>query len=265
MRTEGLIESRPNVGVRVVVEGENWTPPPGYEDRPHDVYIESVLRERLNDGRLGKGIYRPGGWFSPASILAEEFGVSPATIRKAITPLKDQNILVTVGNRRTIVSPDLDKFSAEELLRAPVRRKPGWGKLEAFGETRSISEWVKDPRCRVSREVLHSRYTLGWEFERALTTPKQFTRVHPPKPWKSTQDAYVVARQSILSGISDGTHRPGVVISTVDLAARLKIPEAVVDEALADLRDLEVVEYLSDVGYYVSMSALKPISSRPDI
>lgn len=38
------------------------------------------------------------------------------------------------------------------------------------GITKTATQWAKDPRCRVSREILYNRLRLGWEFEKALTT-----------------------------------------------------------------------------------------------
>lgn len=43
----------------------------------------------------------------------------------------------------------------------------------AFGETKCITDWATDPRCSVSAMGLrHRMKTLGWTFERALTTPQ---------------------------------------------------------------------------------------------
>lgn len=46
------------------------------------------------------------------------------------------------------------------------------GDLVAFGETKTLSEWAKDPRCVVSRESVRTRLALGWDVERALTARK---------------------------------------------------------------------------------------------
>jgi hypothetical protein len=40
----------------------------------------------------------------------------------------------------------------------------------AFGETKSVRGWVKDPRCRVSRFCLRKRIRAGWNPEAALST-----------------------------------------------------------------------------------------------
>jgi hypothetical protein len=49
---------------------------------------------------------------------------------------------------------------------------------EAFGETKTIAEWARDPRCIIGYKSLHYRIQRGWDVERALTIP---VRVIPPK------------------------------------------------------------------------------------
>ncbi|MEV6403951.1 GntR family transcriptional regulator [Streptomyces bobili] len=225
---------------------------------PHDRYIEIVLRERLHDGLKGRGIYRPGKQFSPIADLAEEFGVSPATVRQATNPLKQQKILVVVGNSQTCVASNLTEFSADELLTPSVRRRPGRTKLEAFGESLTMAEWVRHPRCQVDRRVLYSRYVNGWSLERALRTPNSFSQ-SPTKPWVSeesaAQDAYTIARQLILSRISGETYPLGTVIAPVDIALSLEISEESVLDVLRDLHDIKIVDHRANIGYFTAISS----------
>jgi hypothetical protein len=52
---------------------------------------------------------------------------------------------------------------------APPRH---WPLHAAFGESRTLADWARDPRCRVGRRVLQLRVVrLGWDVERAITTP----------------------------------------------------------------------------------------------
>jgi hypothetical protein len=46
-------------------------------------------------------------------------------------------------------------------------------KIEAFNETKTLSEWVADNRCVVPYSCLYSRIKLGWEPKTALITPSQ--------------------------------------------------------------------------------------------
>jgi hypothetical protein len=41
----------------------------------------------------------------------------------------------------------------------------------AFGETKQIGAWAKDPRCIVSLDTLKSRVSMfGWPLEKAITS-----------------------------------------------------------------------------------------------
>ncbi|WP_435059148.1 hypothetical protein [Streptomyces sp. bgisy060] len=43
------------------------------------------------------------------------------------------------------------------------------GPITAFGESKALSAWAKDPRCAVNREALRTRLALGWLPEDAIT------------------------------------------------------------------------------------------------
>jgi hypothetical protein len=43
--------------------------------------------------------------------------------------------------------------------------------ITAFGESKGIKAWGRDPRCVVSRTTLRLRLTKGWKPETAMTTP----------------------------------------------------------------------------------------------
>lgn len=42
--------------------------------------------------------------------------------------------------------------------------------ITAFGETKTLSEWTKDSRCRVNRITIHSRLKAGCPAELAITS-----------------------------------------------------------------------------------------------
>lgn len=62
----------------------------------------------------------------------------------------------------------------EEALTAPLA-KPytynGPAIMTAFGESKTVTEWSKDDRCKVSAERLFYRYHKKMEPEKAITTP----------------------------------------------------------------------------------------------
>jgi hypothetical protein len=47
---------------------------------------------------------------------------------------------------------------------------------EAFGESKCVFEWSRDPRCVVSQATLNTRLWRGWLFLEALTTPTERER-----------------------------------------------------------------------------------------
>lgn len=49
--------------------------------------------------------------------------------------------------------------------------------LEAFGETKTLAEWLRDKRCRTARNTLYRRIADGWSPELALTKPSRQSRV----------------------------------------------------------------------------------------
>lgn len=56
------------------------------------------------------------------------------------------------------------------------------GKFYCFGEWKSLGGWLKDPRTKASKHLIHRRlYTLHWDAETALTTPPKFTYTRKKK------------------------------------------------------------------------------------
>ena len=62
-----------------------------------------------------------------------------------------------------------DGMDFEKALLAPQRRAGGYRMLEAYGETKSVSEWALDARCPVSASTLWARVNRGWTHERAIS------------------------------------------------------------------------------------------------
>lgn len=67
-----------------------------------------------------------------------------------------------------------DGWSFDRALTEPMRRKGGYRMIEAFGETKSVSEWVADSRCGVrSVGTLWTRINRNWSPERAVSVPER--------------------------------------------------------------------------------------------
>lgn len=44
--------------------------------------------------------------------------------------------------------------------------------IKAFNEEKTISQWIDDTRCSIKYKTLWRRINMGWNVERAITTPK---------------------------------------------------------------------------------------------
>ncbi|MBT2412078.1 GntR family transcriptional regulator [Streptomyces sp. ISL-12] len=261
LREEGLLESRPRLGIRIRIEGESWNADDEHPGIPHDVHIEKILREHLH-----RGIYRPGEQFPPIFVLAEEFGVSAATIRKALRPMQKQGLLEVRNTNKRYVSAAVVDVSSEELLHIPPRRNPGKAKLLAFGEKRSLAEWAKDSRCTVSYKVLYSRYYLGWDLEKALRTPntsqgRRERHTVTPKPEHSrlTDSEPLSIKKMLSAAIADGTYQEGHVICVTDIALRKNRPKSQVLQALRALNSESLLGHHPEIGYFVSRKRMPQV------
>src|SRR6516162_6561004 len=65
-------------------------------------------------------------------------------------------------------SPDNCRWATWQENR---RNKSGAILITAWGETKHLAAWAEDARCSVTYLVLRGRIRLGWEPERAITTP----------------------------------------------------------------------------------------------
>lgn len=54
-------------------------------------------------------------------------------------------------------------------------------RLTAFGETKIVAEWVRDPRCTVDRSTLHERLQRGWIVTDAIAAPSKRPDLSCPK------------------------------------------------------------------------------------
>jgi len=48
--------------------------------------------------------------------------------------------------------------------------------LTAFGETKSLHDWVNDARCSMSKKAVEARLRLGWSAEEAISKPHRSTK-----------------------------------------------------------------------------------------
>ena len=65
-------------------------------------------------------------------------------------------------------SPSNCRWITPDESRDNVR---GTWRLTAFGETKTVAQWSRDPRCKVRRDTLRQRIKYGYAAEQAITTP----------------------------------------------------------------------------------------------
>lgn len=77
----------------------------------------------------------------------------------------DTSQALTEANARFVSRKDAAKLRE---IRYP---KKGRTAVTAFQETKSLAEWSRDPRCKVSKQLLRSRLLAGYLPEEAITKP----------------------------------------------------------------------------------------------
>ena len=72
------------------------------------------------------------------------------------------------GNRLNNQKANLRRFTLKENANNRIDNR----KIFAFGETKTVSEWVDDPRCSVDYEMLQKRFKAGVPPELAILALK---------------------------------------------------------------------------------------------
>lgn len=75
----------------------------------------------------------------------------------------------------------------EEMITAPKEKRKDVSRnmksnklISAFGETKTQSEWLEDERCVVKVDGLRDRLRMGWEPEKALSSPAKINQFNKP-------------------------------------------------------------------------------------
>ena len=92
--------------------------------------------------------------------------------------VKDWRTLL--GRTTRGVDPELAmsaNYKADRYGRSATTQRQAATQIEAFGESKSLADWVDDDRCVVQKTTLWDRIRRQWEPERAITTPaRKLTR-----------------------------------------------------------------------------------------
>lgn len=83
---------------------------------------------------------------------------------------RNEKCLVGYGTFRTRIR---DGMEPEKALTTPIIKIATKHFRELYGENKQLYEWAKDDRCKVSYGTLQQRLNRGWDFEKAITTPKE--------------------------------------------------------------------------------------------
>lgn len=74
--------------------------------------------------------------------------------------------------------------------------------VTAFGETKSLSSWMEDPRCNVDKATLNMRLKLGWTSEEAISKMKRKnSRQFYSKDSDQVARTMLIAQGGILLGL----------------------------------------------------------------
>ncbi|MEU5683595.1 hypothetical protein DEJ48_36675 [Streptomyces venezuelae] len=158
LRREGLVETRPRLGTRIIVEGETWAVAGRDASEPLAVHIERVMRHRLADR-----VYPPNTRIPTLHLLAEEFGVSVKTVRNGLEALFEEGLLLAT-HPGTYVTARTGQVPREELLRIAERPQPGaaWSMSRGGSRRRSpIGPGTPDASFRIGASKRGSWNTSG--------------------------------------------------------------------------------------------------------
>lgn len=107
---------------------------------------------------------RPPRSRKPIAAFGEEKGVV-AWARDPRCPVSATTVSVRIARG----------WDAESAIATPPENRGGadsvYTELEAFGQTKGLTDWARDRRCEVSLSGLADRLRRGWSAEDALSTP----------------------------------------------------------------------------------------------
>lgn len=64
-------------------------------------------------------------------------------------------------------------WAIEDAISAPVKNRIYKTIVTAFGETKTVSEWLSDPRCKAPAQAIRRRIKMRWNPEKAITAPSR--------------------------------------------------------------------------------------------
>lgn len=135
--------------------------------RLHDIWTHMIQR----CGNQNNAAYKDYG--GRGICVCEEWLEFVAFAKWATTNGYSEELTIDRIDNDKGYSPDNCRWTTQ-LVQSNNTRKNLF--VTAFGETRTIKQWSRDPRCKVKYEGLRVRIKkFGWDAERAIASPKQGT------------------------------------------------------------------------------------------
>jgi DNA-binding GntR family transcriptional regulator len=214
--------------------------------RPSTGYllVAGRLRERVESGE-----YLPGGDLPSASVLAGEFGVSAATVRRALREI--DKLGLTGGRRgrpRIVLGPGpLAAQSRSEQVVARLRHEMGAGSL---GEGMRVP-----PETELARGFGVSRATVREAMRRLEAdglVVQRSGRRYVAGDAEVPEMAFEQVASELRRVLEEGRYRPGERLpAEAVLAQQRMVSRPTVRKALGLLRDEGLVRSVPKLGWFV--------------
>ena len=122
-------------------------------------------------GALGARVSRVWQAFEPFLAWALANGARP------------RMCLVRIDRNRAYSPSNCEWITRSEVYRRrrPPKKRTGTVWVTAWGQTKSVAEWSRDPRCQVTRVTITRRIDAGFTPEEAIHKPSQGPRALPSR------------------------------------------------------------------------------------
>ena len=160
----------------------------GHKPHPLDIYKDEMIKlynSGMTYNSLGKKYNRDG--VSIKRYLQQHVTLRPAQRKRTYVAfgeykslsewVLDNRCIITLFRlKQRVKTTNLNNNNIEKIITTPFIRKTPFSTktFEAFGEQKTVREWLLDKRCVASESTLKVRlFTIGYDVEKALTIPSK--------------------------------------------------------------------------------------------